>query len=403
VQTLKTSGKARGALSQRGEWEEAIDEPRLHPELLPNEVINPEWLKQVEPIFTTHFTRKTWEYADTAHQPGLLVEVAADSGEVELPSGQKEVISELELELKRGPAEALFTLAEQLGRDICLHPGLISKAERGLRLMNPDNDPPLTSPQLGEQTHFEALNELASYQLNLWIKCHENWTFNAAEVELQVAQRALLRLQGLLVIQQRLCPSAPLYQARVDTQKLLRAFAPLVTGSHADRVLQKMTLESTQASNWRHQYLGYAKRRSEYRKLWEQRWTGQAGLQLVKSLFKSRCLEKAFPVQAPRKLLDMACAHLRFPRQPLEAKVWVQRYPALVRLQLLLEQVQPDGNDDLKLAKQLIQGIEDLSGYQQLLATPDLPQELNLKVKQARQELLFNLGRWAQALWTTEP
>jgi len=99
----------------------------------------------------------------------------------------------------------------------------------------------------------------------------------------------------------------------------------------------------------------------------------------------------------------MACAHLRFPRQPLEAKVWVQRYPALVRLQLLLEQVQPDGNDDLKLAKQLIQGIEDLSGYQQLLATPDLPQELNLKVKQARQELLFNLGRWAQALWTTEP
>ncbi|MDR9468823.1 CYTH domain-containing protein [Marinospirillum sp.] len=403
VQTLKTSGKARGALSQRGEWEEAIDEPRLHPELLPKEVINPAWLEQVEAVFTTHFTRKTWEFVEAASQPELRVEIAADSGEVELSSGQKEVISELELELKRGPAEALFTLAEQLAEHICLHPGLISKAERGLRLMNPDNDPPLVSPQLGEQTRFEALNELANHQLNLWIKCHESWTFNAAEAELQEAQRALLRLQGLLVIQQRLCPSAPLYQARVDTQKLLQAFAPLVTGSHADRVLQQLTLESTQASNWRHQHLGYATRRSDYRKLWEERWTGQAGLQLVKSLFKSRCLDKAFSVQAPRKLLDMACAHLRFPRQPLEAEVWVQRYPALVRLQLLLEQVQPDGKDDLKLAKQLIQGIEDLSGYQQLLATPDLPQELNRKVKQARQELLFNLGRWAQALWTAEP
>ena len=266
--------------------------------------------------------------------------------------------------------------------------------------MHPDNKPPLISPQLGEQTHFEALNELALHQLNLWIRCHENWAFNASEEELQGAQRALLRLQGLLVIQQRLCPSAPLHQARVDTKKLIQAFTPLIAGIHADRVAQQLPLETPQAANWRHQHLGYATRRSEYRKLWQQCWTGQAGLQLVKSLFKSRCLDKAFPVQAPRKLLDMACAHLRFPQQPMEAEVWVQRYPALVRLQLLLEQVQPAKSDDLQLAKQLIKGIEDLSGYQRLLAAPDLPEELEQKVKQVRQELLFNLGRWAQTLWT---
>lgn len=400
VQTLKTSGKARGALSQRGEWEEAIDQPRLHPEFLPEGVLDPAWLEEVKPVFTTHFNRKTWVFSEGPSNTDLQVEIAADSGEVELPDGKKEAISELELELKQGQAEALFTLAEQLAERICLHPGLASKAQRGLRLMNPDNDPPLVAPRLGEQTHFEALNELANYQLNLWIKCHENWAFNAAEVELQEAQRVLLRLQGLLVIQQRLCPRAPLHQARVDTKKLLQAFAPLVASSHADRVLQQLSLVSARAANWRHQHLGYASRRSDYRKLWEQCWTGQAGLQLVKSLFKSQHLMKDFPVQAPRKLLDMACAHLRFPQQPMEAEVWVQRYPALVRLQLMLEQVRPERSDDLELASRLIQGIEDLSGYQQLLTASDLPEEVLRAVKQVRQELLFNLGRWAQALWT---
>jgi len=400
VQTLKTSGRARGALSQRGEWEAAVSEPVLHPEHLPEGVIDPAWLGQMEAVFTTHFTRKSWLFTASSGISSHTLEVAADLGAVELPSGKKESLCELELELKEGRPEDLFGLAEALAEKLVLHPGLISKAERGFRLLHPDQLMPLVSPQLGEQTEFEALNELAGHQLNRWILSHENWAFTASEQELQLAQRALLRLQGLLVIQQRLCPPAPLHQARVDTKKLIQAFAPLVVASHADRVLQQLPLTSTQANNWRHQYLGYAARRSQYRDLWNQCWIGQASLQLVKSLLTSQCVIKNFPAQAPRKLLDAACAHLRFPRQPMEAQAWLQRYPALVRLELLLEQVEPQRSHDLQLARQLIQGIEDLTGYQQLATQSDLPQELQQTLMTRRQQLLFNLGRWAQALWT---
>lgn len=399
VQTLKTSGRVRGALSQRGEWESPLEQPDLCPELLPEGVIDLAWLPQLEPIFTTHFTRKTWLF-ETAS--GALIEVAADQGEVALPSGKKETFAELELELKAGDIEDLFALSEQLTQHLVLHPGLTSKAERGFRLLQSAGQQLGPGPQLGEQTDFETLNALSHHQLNQWIRCHENWAFNASEAELQLAQRALLRLQGLLVIQQRLCPAAPLHQARVDTKKLLQAFTPLIRGSHADRVLQQLPLTSVQATNWRYQRQGYADRRSQYRTLWKQAWIGQAGLGLVKSLLTCECVHQDFSTQAPQRLLDAACAHLRFPQQPMEAEVWLQRYPALVRLQLLLEQVEPKRLDDLQLAQRLIQGIEDLMGYQQLSALTDLPDELQQQLQSQRQALLFNLGRWAQALWTAD-
>ncbi|SFC38479.1 CYTH domain-containing protein [Marinospirillum celere] len=401
VQTLKTSGQVQGALSQRGEWEVQVEGPELKLELLPEKSLRPEWKNQLKPVFTTDFTRRSWLLEKQIAGSLLRVEVAADSGKVILPTGQQDNLCELELELKEGQAEQLFTLAEELAEHFCLHPAVSSKAERGLRLLQVPRK--YQAPKLEQQTSFEALNELANHQLNEWILCHEKWAFAADELELQLAQRALFRLQGILVVQQRVCPSAPLHQARVDVKKLLKAFTPWVTASHADRVLQSLTLEQTFAENWRHQYLGYAQRRSDYRQLWQQKWTGQAGLKLVSSLYQSQCMTSDFAAEKPQQLLDRAKAHLRFPRQPMEADIWIQRYPALVRLELLLEQVEPQRTSDRRLAMQLIQGIGDLQGYQLLLAGEEVPQEIAQQLTSLRQELLFNLGRWAQALWTGEP
>lgn len=401
VQTLKTSGQNQGALTQRGEWEMPVAGPQLEVHRLPDQVLQPEWYAQLQPLFTTNFTRRSWLLDLNLDAGPIQVELAADTGKVTLPNGKQDTLSELELELKAGRAEQLFALADQLASQLSLHPAVLSKAERGLRLLGELKTRP--APKLAEQTHFEVLNRLASYQLNRWIECHENWAFSAQEQEVQQAQRLLLGLQGILVVQQRLCPSAPLHQARIDVKKLLQAFSPWVAASHADRVLQLLQLTSPAAEHWRQEHLGYAARRSHYRQLWQQKWTGRASLQLTASLFQSQCLQGEFAAEQPAQLLNQARDHLRFPRQPMDAALWVQRYPALVRLQLLLEQVEPWQAQDRHLASLLLKGIEDLQGYQELLADRSLPGDLQQQLQALRQELLFNLGRWAQALGTAEP
>ncbi len=400
VQTLKTSGASRGALSRRGEWEVALQKPELDPQQLPEGVLEPEWLAQLQPIFTTHFTRKAWQLQTQLKGQALAVELAADQGEVALLNGKKDELCELELELQQGEPEALFTLAQHFADKISLHLGLASKAERALRLLDAGQVDALVCPQLGEQTQLDALLELANYQLNRWISCHERWAFNAEERELQEAQRALLSLQGLLVVAQRLCPQAPLHAARVEIKKLLAAFAPLVVASHADRVLQSLQLPTATASSWRLNHLGYAERRRQYRSLWKQVWVGQAEIKLLQGLYLSFSLAEPFPSEAPKRLLAAACAHLRLPLQPMDVAGWLQRYPALIRLQMLLQQAAPEATKDLRLANQLVAGIEDLQGYQVWLSQDALPQAIEQQLLRLRQDLLFNLGRWSQTLWT---
>lgn len=400
LQTLKTSGTNHGALSQRGEWEVPVTAAALQPELLPQEVLTPDLIKALQPQFTTHFTRRTWLLSSAAAE----IEIAADIGEVALADDshgdlkRKDPLSELELELKQGKPQALFDLAKLLAARLTLHPGLASKAERGLRLIRGTRPEENNSPVKNASQTTVDLNQLAVQQLNSWIQSHENWAFNAAEEELHQAQRALLRLHALLVMQQRLNPTAGLGQARIQVKKLLRGFSPLVLDSWRDKSLQQLQLQEPAAS-WRVQQLGYAKRRVSYRQIWQELWVGQATLELMQTLY-TQAQQPATAPTNPMKLLQAACAHLRFPRQPMHSQVWLQRYPALVRLELLIQQVQPENTQDQKRAKQLLQGIERLTGDVALQQQADLPQTIQEQLDTQIKMQLLDLGRLAQALWT---
>lgn len=399
LQTLKTSGTFHGALSQRGEWETPVKAAALQPELLPQEVLTPDLIQALQPQFTTHFTRRTWLLSSTGATAAATIEIAADLGEVALADGsRKDALSELELELKQGDPQALFDLAKVLATRLTLHPGIASKAERGLRLNPAVPLKQTNSPTRQDNPASIDLNLLAVEELNRWIQAHEHWAFTAAEEELHQAQRALLRLHALLVMQQRLNPAAPLKQARIQVKKLLRAFYPLVLHSWQDKSLQQLSLQEPEAS-WRAKQLGYAARRASYRQLWQESWVGQITLDLMQTLYTSSQQPTAAPTQ-PIKLLQAACAHLRFPHQPLHSQVWLQRYPALVRLELLLQQIQPENIQDQKRARQLLLGIEQLTGDVTLQHRVDLPQiikeQLDLRIKTQ----LLDLGRLAQALWT---
>jgi inorganic triphosphatase YgiF len=140
IQTLKTQGQSSAGLHRRGEWEWELEGERLDPALLaaevwPAELPPPEQLALMA-LFTTEFERRLW----WLRFQGAEIEVALDHGEVvcNCPDGRRltDPISELELELKSGPTEPLFALAQRLGQQVELRPGAISKAQRGYRLFS---------------------------------------------------------------------------------------------------------------------------------------------------------------------------------------------------------------------------------------------------------------------------
>lgn len=134
-QTLKTAGSGMGALSQRGEWTTPLSRPRVQPAALLATPIGAvegaaEHLRALTPVMQTRCVRTTW----LLHlRGGAIVEVALDDGE--LRAGRRRApLLELELELLRGPTEALLQVAEALAEQLPLLPARASKAEQAQRL-----------------------------------------------------------------------------------------------------------------------------------------------------------------------------------------------------------------------------------------------------------------------------
>ena len=133
LQTVKTRGAGGGGLSRRGEWEWEVPGPGL--DLaglagLPPAELGQDVLSRLAPRFTTDFRRET-RLIDHA---GARIEVALDEGEI-AAAGRRVAIRELELELKEGEPEALWSLAEALASAVPLRPADTSKAARGGALL----------------------------------------------------------------------------------------------------------------------------------------------------------------------------------------------------------------------------------------------------------------------------
>jgi len=135
VQTVKTAGRVVAGLHQRPEYnaEHTGNEPELtlHPtDIWPSGKDIETLQNELTPLFSTNFTREQWliGMAD-----GSQVEVAFDQGKV--IAGEKEdPICEVELELKSGQTDALFTLARSFSEYGGMRLGNLSKAAKGYRL-----------------------------------------------------------------------------------------------------------------------------------------------------------------------------------------------------------------------------------------------------------------------------
>lgn len=135
VQTVKTSGRVVAGLHQRPEYnaEHVSNDPQLtlHPsDIWPAGKDVSTLQSELQPLFSTNFTREQWLIG---MPDGSQVEVAFDQGMVEA-NGKQDPICEVELELKSGQTDALFTLARSFSEDGGMRLGNLSKAAKGYRL-----------------------------------------------------------------------------------------------------------------------------------------------------------------------------------------------------------------------------------------------------------------------------
>lgn len=133
-QTLKNKGQAIAGLHQRGEWEYDIPSADIDWSLFPAELdIDPDLQKAIKPIFKTDFERHVWIKAIGESE----IELVLDQGVIQ--NHENNIgLCEIELELKQGKVEDLFTFALQLAQRHPLVPCDINKAERGYHLNHPE-------------------------------------------------------------------------------------------------------------------------------------------------------------------------------------------------------------------------------------------------------------------------
>jgi inorganic triphosphatase YgiF len=132
VQTIKT--QTSGSPFSRGQWEHKIDGDQ--PDLrfirgTPLAQLRTKKLRSaLSPIFVTQICRVT----RLLNEDGSRIEMALDEGSVR--AGRKtELISEVELELKRGKVLDLFKLAKRIGSLVPAKLAFKSKSERGYDLL----------------------------------------------------------------------------------------------------------------------------------------------------------------------------------------------------------------------------------------------------------------------------
>jgi len=175
TQTVKGGGSAVSGLHRRLEIETPLADSRPDLSGLPRHAVtrilrSRKVAEALTPVFHTAITRSL-RLLEPA--PGVLIEAAIDRGTVR-SRRRRETVCEIELELKSGPATALFDLALQLAAQLPLALEHRSKAERGYALFRGSDAPPVkaAAPALGRSMTIGAAfcviagNALAQAQAN---------------------------------------------------------------------------------------------------------------------------------------------------------------------------------------------------------------------------------------------
>ena len=199
LHTVKTAGQGSGGLSQRQEWEWQAPGPQLDltalAKLPPFQGELAQALPSLVPTLRTDFTRRCWQLTSglssiAATDTDNHIELVLDQGEI-ISGSYRTPICEIELELKRGEPEALWTLALALAEQVPLRPSDSSKAARGNMLSA--QHWPLPDAQTPAQWLHRATLALDAYhdsqQASFLAKAHQAINTLAEHPELDALAR----------------------------------------------------------------------------------------------------------------------------------------------------------------------------------------------------------------------
>ena len=201
-QTLKTNGKVSGGLHQRAEYNVSLSSPKPDLTLFDSDVWPEGWdvasiNSKLEKQFSTHFTR----HAYVVESQGSLVEIVVDSGEA-LTDKASSLINEIELELKQGELDSLFTLAGYINATMEVRLSDVSKAAQGYQLLHGFNakmEPlPDFLPLNAQMTTEQAFAQAVQVALAHW-QHHEHVYIESGSIKMlsEVAKSIQLLLQSV--------------------------------------------------------------------------------------------------------------------------------------------------------------------------------------------------------------
>lgn len=222
VQTIKGDSQPGAGLFARSEEDLEVEgvAPRVAPDSALASLIGTEPLLA---LFEVRNERRLWQLTIA----GARIEAALDFGHV-VAGDRYSPYVELELELIHGPASALFELGRAIIAKVPVRLGVVSKAERGYRLLGPlasryRAEPISLAPDItiGKAFPLIAAACLRHYLLNVELLQDGRRTDARATLALHQGRVALRRLRAAIQV------FRPLLRADDDTRRLDRGLRRL--------------------------------------------------------------------------------------------------------------------------------------------------------------------------------
>lgn len=196
VQIVKAVGASAASLFARPKWEQNVsgDKPVLD-DTTPLKAFLGRRVEALGPLFEVITERHRWLVA----WEGARIEVALDRGDIVIGE-RRTPICEIELELVEGTPAALFSYARMLDEVAPLRLGVLSKAERGYRLLAAASravkaEPVVLTPDMSVPGAFRIIADgcLRQFRLNeMLLEC------GGGEEAVHQARVALRRLRSAL-------------------------------------------------------------------------------------------------------------------------------------------------------------------------------------------------------------